>query len=443
MIRIRQVLPFALGFAFAVPAPAQEDGGTWLRLTANQRLSAVRNADLLPGGSDSSWRADTALGLTLSSRTRTETLVFGLNGSLRHVEATNPQDDVSFGLKSPSVSLRYSRSAATSRFQAGVRASTEEISYLRSRLVLEPIFLDTAGDPDTPDTPETEAPIAPVDPDAVLVSVLQDPDSGRRQVVAADTALTLGIGGPAQLSFSASTQDTRYIDTSGTGYRDSRAHSASAGMALHLSPVLRLNGRLGYRLFEQDGDSPRDTLSLSLGLNRPMPDGSMGASLSLTQIEEGTRSRIGVNWSQRTDNKRLSLDLGLSRSAAGEYGLSGGAAWAVTLPRTTLGASLNTGFGADDDDRETRFASLSTQLSHALGPMTDLSLNLSAAQSQATGGGGESLQWSAGASVSHRLNRDWAVNLGITHTSLRENSAAWAQSQSVFVSVGRSLSIRF
>jgi hypothetical protein len=408
----------------APPALAQEGeaGGLWLRLSLDQRLEAQRNADLAPDPEGTTWRSSTRLGLALSSVTPTDTLVFSLNGALRATEAPRAVEDERFGLKEPSAALRYSHRAADARLEASLSASRRQIAYLRS---LEEILADLdAGD------------------SFALEDLDEETGSGRRDSLQASAALRLGVSGPAELGFGLDATLLRYEDA-GPSYLDSERFGARSDVILRLAPALSLRTALGYSRFEEKGESPRETWTLGSTLVQERPAGSLSARLDLAHIEEGTRATLGLGWERQRPDGALGLDLGVTRSAGGTLGLSGALNWRRDLPDGRLQAQLSQRFGADSDDRETRVTRVTAGYAKALDPLTDLSLDIAHVQTASPEDDGGQRRSEIGAALTRQLDPDWRLSLGYRHIWADEDDSGPAQSDTLYLSIGRSLAIRF
>lgn len=426
MISPRRLAPALAGAALlAPPALAQEGeaGGLWLRLSLDQSVEALRNADLDPDPEGTTWRADTRLGLLLSSRTPSDYLAFSLNGALRHVDSPDALEEESFGLKDPSARLTYSHSAATARFDASLSVSRQEISYQRS---LEEILADLdAGD------------------SFALEDLEDETDSGTRRSLQASSALRLGVGGPAELGFGLDASMLRYEDA-GASYLDSQRFGLRSDVKLVLAPDLNLRANLGYQRFEEDGETPRETWTLGSALVKERAQGNLTARFDLAQIEEGTRATLGFGYERSRADGKLGFDLGLTRAASGDFGLSGGLLWTREMPNGNLNARLSQSYSADSDDAETRVTRLSAGYGRALDPLTNLQLDLAHVRTDTLGSDDEQIRRSEiGATLSRQLDADWRLSLGYRHIWHEDSDSGMAQSDRLSLTIGRALAIRF
>lgn len=413
------LLAVLLAASPAAPLAAGEagTGGVWLKTDLSQRFELRRNADLVPGGAGTTARSDTRLGLTLSSETRSDRLALTLNSSLRHVTAPDAGDDLAFGLRDLGAALEYGHDVGHARFNAGASVRIDDISDLAP---LTRLSVDDNGD-------------GVIEIDDALAT-------GRRRTIGAEASLRFGIDGPAEIGLSVGSIATDHFDTGTTSsHTDSRSHRLRGSLALQLAPDLRLSSALAFRRFEQDGGPRRDTWSLDNRLVRGLARGDLSASLSLTRVEEGTRTSLGLGWSQPLPDGRIAVTLGATRAAGGQSALTGRLSWRRTLPSGGISASVAQGFAANADDAETRFTHARIDWSHDLTALTRLDLGLAHLRNVTGGTSTTRAEFSAG--IRHMLNEDWTLDAG--YRRIGRNGAGRAQSDSLYLSVGRSFATRF
>lgn len=423
-------LSVAIGLV-AGASPAQEAGGVWLRLGLSQRAETLSNADLLPSGDGEgrTLRTDTGIEASISSITRTDRLVLSFGASLSYVEAPREQDDIRFDIQSPSASLSYVHAVGDRRLSARISVDESDLTYLRSQTV---IFLpsdETGIEEDTGSSP--------------VIDIENVYDTGTRRQSRANLGARFGIGSPVELGVSASARRLRYIDA-GPSYEDSDTNNLRTTLSLRIAPALTFDGSLGVSRFNEEGSEARDTWSVSTALSRQGERGRLSASLNLAKVEEGTRSTVGIGWQLPLPNGRLAANLGFTRAASGSSGPTGGLSWAQEImPDINARAGLNHGFAANNDDRETRFTNASAAVSAPLGRLTALNLGLDWVQNDVSGGGDETRQGSLSLGISHELGQDWSLSTGYRRIHRRENDLDWAQSDNLYISVGRNFAVRF
>ncbi len=410
----------------ALPLIAQEDGGIELRATLTQRFERLTNASLDPDSDGTTLRSNTGLGFVLTSGTRLDRVTLGFGGSLRRVDAPLDVDSTDFGFESPYANLRYARSVGDASFETGIGVNVEDISYLES---LGLTIVETDTDTDTVD-------------DTPVVDLDERYGTGTRRRIRADAALRFGIDGPAELGLFANVHSIRYSDA-GSSSEDSDSYGLRGLLSLALAPDLTLDGGLGYSQFRNDSDGQRDTWTMNLALARSLPRGTLSTSVRLTQTEDGTRSTAGLGWVQPLPEGSARASIGLTRATNGDLGLSGALHWDRSLPEGDVSASLGHGYAANDDDRETMYTNAALSLSRPLTRLTSLDLGVAYVQNEIVDTDTSNRQGEISAGISHQLGHDWSLGAGYRHIERRENDADWAGSDNLYLSIGRSFSVRY
>ncbi|MFW2541566.1 hypothetical protein ACN2XU_02910 [Primorskyibacter sp. 2E107] len=417
----------------ALPLAAQERGeagGVWLRFGITQRIEATQNADLSLKSDGPTFGAETGLAFSLSSETRSDYLGLTIGTALRHVSAPDPDDDVSFGIKAPRVELSYRRNGAGSQFQSRLSAQVEDIAYLRG--IAE--FLNEDGTlPEGIETVED------------LINLDDRRATGQRRTLAANSALRVGEGGPVEAGLRLTARHVDYFDTDPTLYFDSQRYALRGDVKLRLADNLTMTSQLGYAEYHEEGSALRETWDLGFGLSHERPRGSLSFSVSASQVEEGTSYSLSSGWAPKLANGSLSFSLGASRSANGTDAVTGGVSYSRKLPRGTLSAQLRRGLTSGTEDTEELFTLTSASYRHAFSPLTGMQFSLSYLDTKDLAAGARTNRGELGLGIQHRLSKEWAVNLGYRRVMLRETAvgSGWAESDSVYVSMGRTFSHRF
>lgn len=429
----RSLLAASTALALTLPAVAQEadTGGLLLRLGLSQRFEATENAALALNSEGRSATSQTGLALGLSSETRTDFIGLTLGAALRWQEAPGQDDDLDLTLQAPRATLTYTRSGYASRFDASISGQVEEVRWLRGLSD----FLDEDGTlPDGVESVEE------------LLDISDRDATGQRRNLSARTALRFGIDGPVEGGLQITASQVDYLDTDPTLFFDSRGFGVSGDMKLALTETLNLTGSAGYTLYDEEGSSERETLTMALGLALAQPRGSLSFNLTAGQIEEGTSYGFNTGWSTSfARGGKLALSLGASRSAKGTEALTGSLRYSQPLPRGKLSLQLRRGFTSGTEDEESLFTAAALGYSHELGPLTSLQMNLSYLDSEDINTGETTDRGDLNFSVSHQLPRDWALSAGYRRVMLRETSVSngWAKSDSVYLSVERVFNHRF
>ncbi|WP_425102278.1 hypothetical protein [Tropicibacter sp. S64] len=431
-LRALPAVGLVLGLA-PLPLAAQDaadSGGVWLRFAVSQRLEATRNADLTPGADGTTLTSNTGLAFSLSSETRTDFIGLTVGGTLRHVSSPDPDKDVEFALKAPRAELTYARIGAGSRFETGLSARVEDVSYLRSLFD----FLDEDGTlPDGIDTVEQ------------LIDSVDREENGTRRRLAAHAMLRFGIDGPVEGGLRLAATQVDHFQTDPTLFFDNRSYALNGDVKLALTETLTMTGTLGYTLYEEDGSPARETIALGVGLTQQRPRGKLTLGLSARQVEEGTGFTLNTGWSGDLPLGSFGITLGASRSAEGSDSLTGTLSYTRPLPRGSLSARLQRGLTSGTTDSEALFTQASLGYSHDIGPLTGVQVNLSWLDSETLATGETKTRGEFGLAVTHKLPQDWSLNAGYRRVMLRETTAGsgWAESDSVYVSIAKVFAHRF
>lgn len=407
----RHVAILGGGLAAMTPLPAtpQEDGG--LRLTFGIAIRAETGSNLaldVPDEGDTS-ELSTRLSFGLSDETRTGRISLNVNGALAFRDTP---DGTEQGFENPSLRFAWGRSGARSALDVTVSLRESELDALRE-LVL---------DPDTGEIAED------------LIG------EGTRREVGADVAYVFGEGEPWGLTLGAGSTATTYQGDTTEPDRDTQR--ASALLRFAIDPATEATTALRWSTYKEDGDDRRDTLRIELGATRSLVRGSLSATLFAEETEDGTRSGLTLGRAVDLPAGRLSYSLGVTRAASGDANLTGAFDWRQDLARGSVSLGVRRSVGSGDDDEETLATSLNLGLTQDLGPLTGLTLGLTAAESEDTATGLVTRNTGFSATLTRSLPQDWALDAGYRHRARDEDGTGRATSDSVFLELRRSLDWR-
>lgn len=392
----------------AVP---QEGGGTLLTFGIDQRFSWDDNPDLQVSSTGDSFRADTRLSFGVVSETARDRLAFNLGTLLRG------EDDGSgfgIGMESPSVDLSYTRS--------GISSSLTVSGFLREADLGDGVSLIEGAEGELP------------------ILVFED---GTARTKGARLNLSWGDSAPLGGTLRAGLTNTDYRGTTDPDLVDNRTLTFGAGLRFTLNEVTEATVDIDHRRFDEDGPAvAEDSTTISAGLSRALPRGSLRAKISSTRDEDGTRSSLSFGHSFELPQGLLSIDLGLTEAAAGGTDMTGALAWKQDLPRGGLTARLSRAVTSDTDNDETLLTALSLGWNHALTPRMGLNMEASWAKVEETSSGLVTDTASLNASVSYGLTEDWAMTFGASHRLKDEDGVGKATSNAVFLSLGRTFEWR-
>lgn len=395
-------VPVLIGAA-ALPfqSAAQEDAGG-LRLTFGMALRAETdsNADLDPISPGRTNRAVADLSFGLTSETRNSRLALSAGLS---VQAENGPATANNGLVNPYLTLSYGREAANAAlsFDASLRET------------------DLTTKNDVTDF---------------------DATTGTRRQALLDAGLQWGTDRPLGFGVTAGLADTSYQDAPGES--DSRSTRLGLSARLDLSKATTLTlGLRGQRFDEEGAPEIRDTLGFDAGLDIARPRGSFGVDLSVEDTEDGQRETLRLRNNLELPRGTLAYSLGAADGVDDEVLLIGSLDYSLALPHGSLTAAMDRSLRAGSDDLENTVTSASLGYQRELTPLSRLSLSLNWAESTATDTDLTTINTSLGATYSHDLAGDWALDLGYLHRLRDEDGVGDASSDQVFLGLRREFSV--
>lgn len=273
--------------------------------------------------------------------------------------------------------------------------------------------------------------------------------SGTGSRTSSSLGLTAGSGrdGPTGWSLALRGSALSYQDVETEGLRDSNRAAAELGGYLDLSRTLRLRGRLGYEVQDEQGSAGIATRSLAVDLllRRPAEE-ELRAGLEVAQpdsapdrlsLTAGLRRALGrTGWidldlgltTLEGDETRVVAALGLERRISATSRVSMHLDRQVALQsggETVLSTAARAGWSLDLD-RKSAF---------------DLAASYSATDE--LGAAGRSGQFGLTAGLHRRLAQDWRLSIGAEATRRSTEDEDPATSGALFVTLGRDWSSRF
>lgn len=391
-------LALCLGLGLGAPAAAGE-----LTFGTAVRLSADDNPDRDDATDDATRRLITRFSLGYVTETEASRLELGATAALRRGLGANATPD-ELDLNDPNLFFNYTRSAAAARF--GLSGSVREND------------LATTQDVDDFDT-----------------------NAGIRRTTDLDMSLNLRDDAPFGIGLTAGQTVVTYRDDGGaqTDYTRSRLGLSTR---LDINPVTTATLGLRYDLFDAEDAAAQETWGLNAGITRERPLGRSSLSLGMTETEDGTRSSLTFGHAFDTPLGSQNLRLGVTRTSDGDLSTVGGFDLSYDLPNGGLTASLDRSVTSDEeDDSEVVLTRARASWSHALSPLASLRFDLSFAESEDSTN--TTANTELGATYSRELTPDWSMDLGLRHRQQRRDVGADNSSNTAFIELRRSLSLRF
>lgn len=398
---------FGLGAALLTTSAAlaqDADGGLRLVFGIEQSLEVGRNVSLAVPAEGSSTVAATTLSFGLLSSTPLDRLEFTASAALL-VENGPDTDGTETDFGRPTLGFSYTREIPNALFGFDLRYVSDDVDRLADDLA---------------------------DADAV----------GTETRYGGTLRFETGRTRPASFFLEAAYDVIEYEDTVDPDLIDTTTTGLTTGTRLRFSEVLTGTLSLGFTREDEDGaPDTTDTLTASFGLERALANGS--ASLALSQSSEDggeDRTTLAIGRTLELPDGALSARLGISRSDLGGTDVVGGLDWIHRLPDGEITASLERSASYDADDGETTVdTAVSLGWMHEINAVSSIAFDLSWALSDAASERIEETEF--GATYSTALTADWRLDSGLRY-SLRDDADGRAESPLVFVSLGRSFTIR-
>jgi hypothetical protein len=376
-----------------------------------QRLSWVDNPNLDIPSTGDNLQFDTRLTFGIVSETPKDRLAFNLGTTVRGEDGTG---GFGFSLENPSVELAYTRSGPSSSLTlSGFRRETD---------LSEGLELIESSDGGPP------------------ILTFED---GTARTKGVRLAYSWGEGAPFGGTLRAGLTDTDYRDTTDPDLVDNRTVTVGAGFRFALNEVTDATLDLDHRRFDEDGPTAvEDSTTLSAGITRALPRGSLRAKLSTTRNDDGTRTSLSFGRVIDLPRGSLSIDIGATEATGGDVNMTGALGWRQDLANGDISARFSRAVTNDTDNEETLVTSFSLGMNQELAPRLAMNLGASWTQSEEQATGLATDTTSLNASLSYALTEDWAMNFGASHKVKDEDGLGKADSSSVFVSLGRTFEWR-
>lgn len=438
----------------AAPLMAQEGSGLRGTLSVSQGLEVSDNPNLVSNPDGTTVTSRTNLGFALTSETRTERFLFGLDA--RFDSVLSGEDNDEDGVNSRGARLSYSREGANSALSLFAR-------YREADLDDEVFGFFVDGE---------------FDPDALVI------DGGSRRTTSVGGRLEIGREGPFGVSVSASRTQSDYIDTIDPELVDTDRTNLDALARFRINPTLTtfvtagrseeveddafeitrtisyvgagVEGeiRSGLRYSTQVtfdnsetqfGDtvvSEDDGVGIELNVVQDRPDGALtfGASSRIDDAGRLTTASVGRSFDLPLGN--LSLSLGVADRDDDDTAFTAGLTYLRETPNGALTASLVQRPSTNDGD-----ATINTDLSvgyrQDLSPVSGWDASLEYSALSPFGSGSDDSRTSASIAYNRELTEDWGLRTGLRHSRATEDGGDTRTSNTVFFNIERDITFGF
>ena len=450
-LALASVVSIVGGFA---PAVAQEDapGGTTLTFGVDSRLSVSDNYSLEVTSPGNSTILDTTLSFGYLSQTATSRFAFDMDGVLRIADLPGAGSSGGTRFDDINAALSYSHEGVNSRFSATANYNRIDLDFL------DPFALTEISDVDLTNS------------------------SGTRNSRNARVIFEIGINDPLGFGIELGHEAFSYSDTTDPILFDSKTDDIALTSRLRLSPVAEARVRLSQEDYSADDLilTDRTTRALSFGvayelssvttldtsvgieeietvgtgtdrgsfgtisLTRAMANGTAGLVLDQSFGIEGGRTTLTAARDLALPSGTLAFSFGVTRGEQSGTGVVGSIDYSQTLPRGTLTASLDRSVDSNTAGNDILTTSATLGYSMALSAVSDLSFDFDYADIKNDGSGTTSNtnRKSLRAEYTHALTQDWDLSAGYEHQRLVTEGTGTADSNTIFLTLGRDFSIR-
>lgn len=410
--------------AAAQTAAAAQAGGPGPRLTfgLSQTFDFNDNLDLDVPSAGNTAQALTGLSFGLTSDTGIAALDFFAGTALRVIDGPDTGETVELDLDGTRVGLAYDRAVSNA-------ALTVRGSYTMDQI-------------DTTLTLADFGPGAEVPEDFGNLT-----GTGMRRFFSLGATLGLGLDDPVSYEAFATVSVLDYSDTSASDLTGNNRARVGAALVARLNEVT--TGRLALAYGEFTSNDPdvenSDNIGLDLGLTRQLTNGTVGLSVFTDEYSDSADSRTGFSLSRdmTLPAGTLGARLGATQVENADPELTGGLAWNQQLPNGALNLAANSGVQNDSDNQAQYVTGVRFGYAHTLDPLSQIGFDLSYAQTENVRPPVDS---SSAASISAIYSRnvtpDWALDFGYTYRQSNEDTTDTARSNSVFVGLRRSWTLR-
>ena len=439
----------------STPTPARaapQDAGLVVTLGYQTSLRAGDNLGNTGAANKNSYIFDNTLSLGVKSTTRDTSFSLDTSGILRTSNATGTRQGA---LDNQTIKFSYSHSSANSKLTLDGSYNSASMAFL------DPLLLSDLSGSD-------------------LI-----PSNARRNYLAGGVTFETGIDGPLGLQFQARRQAVQYSGTLSPGLYDwahnqfaldLRAQVGTAtqshllanedtysandaaqtthridtlrfGVTHDIDAVTQLSVTLGAGRLTTGGllATPVQNAGVgSLDLNRTLANGGAGLSFDRSLDINGPRSTLRAGRNYDFADGAFNVSLGATQGTRGGGKAIGG----LTLKRTTTSGQIDLSLSRDISQS----ASVNEELvnratltyARPLTKTSSLALSLEYALAEDAGYNTVTThRWSgARATFSQNLTPDWALTTGYQYVHNNSGSTGAANSNSVFITLGRTFTFR-
>ena len=224
-----------------------------------------------------------------------------------------------------------------------------------------------------------------------------------------------------------------------------------AGLSYQFDEITSFSGNFAYTTIEETifdvTTTENEGWAYDFGVQRELPDGSIGVSLAHIINSASTRTEISFNRTRDLPDGALAYSLGYSiadEDDDSENRFVGGLDYRRDLPTGSLSASITQEAVANDDSEDTLVSRIALAYNQEINSVSSFGVNFGLGRSEDIGGGGDDPTTRANLGITYRreLTRDWDWVLGYEARYLLEDGGDPATGNRVFTLIDRSFTFR-
>lgn len=429
----RLVIGCVLMTGYVLPATAQDTppGGLLLGLSVGQQL-VYDDGDTL---------ARSTLGLTLSSETRNQRLLFDVGTGLDLGLSSGTGND----LEDPRLGLDYGLENRNTALAFNLNYQRRDIDTAVAQSTLDTgVLVIDAGDREDLNTGVTLTLGSEARFGATLS--LAFAETNFFNTTSPDVIDSETLSGAARLRFDLTRNVTAFLGYAGRdldreGGTDVVSDSVTASVEVQVTEALQTTFELGATRIEQRNDltgipSAQDGLSYGVSVVAERPNGALSGLLDSDITENGRRTTIRVNRQLTLPRGAISGGVGVSKNSdlGGNFDPLYNLTYTLNLPRSTLNAGLSQQFSTSSTGIEALNSRFSLSLRQSLTTKASLNAAFGFSDTDQRGAGViDSNQLDLSFSYAYELTPDWDLFGGFGHIRRRTDGQADTTDNQVFI----------